>query len=202
MDTESFLSIKEKSEGLYKEKGSKFLSFAHPIESEDQFKEILHAYKKEYSTARHHCYAFKIGNMQALYRYSDDGEPSGTAGKPIYGQILSKNVTNICIIVVRYFGGTLLGAGGLVSAYKAAASNALENAVIIEHTIKQVYRITYTYEQTSLVMSLLNKFDIDQLKSEYDTNCRMDIAVNKSQVDNLLANFNEQLININFLREE
>ena len=135
-----YKTIAANSEGIYKEKGSKFIAIASPVYSEDEFKTFLNQVKKDYHDARHHCYAFKIGLTDNEYRYNDDGEPNNSAGAPIYGQIQSFNVTNIAIVVVRYFGGTKLGVGGLITAYKEAAKDALQNIKIVNRTVDNFYQ--------------------------------------------------------------
>ena len=132
MGKDNYLSIEKRSEGIYKDRGSKFLAFAFPVYQEDEIKDILAELRKEYHDARHHCYAYRLGASKEIYRVNDDGEPSSSAGKPIFGQIQSNDLSNILIVVVRYFGGTLLGVGGLINAYRSAAADALINASIIE----------------------------------------------------------------------
>ena len=140
---DTYLTIKEPSEGLFKDKGSKFSSFAFPASSEEDVKKFLAELKKQHPSANHHCYAFRLGADKQAYRANDDGEPSNTAGKPILGQIQSKDLTNILIVVVRYFGGTLLGVSGLINAYKLAAAEAIQNATIIEKTVDDIYEIKF-----------------------------------------------------------
>lgn len=142
---DTYKTIAKRSEALYKEKGSKFIGIAFPASNEDDFKTALESIKNEYHDARHHCYAFKLGMDENNYRYNDDGEPSNSAGAPIYGQIQSFNLTNIGIVVVRYFGGTKLGVGGLISAYRQAAKEALESAQLVSKTISDYYRLTFDY---------------------------------------------------------
>lgn len=177
---DSYLTVSEISKGLYKEKGSKFISFARPVHSEDQVKPIISDYKKEHNSARHHCYAYKLGIEPALYRMNDDGEPSGTAGKPIYGQILSYNLTNILVVVVRYFGGTLLGTGGLITAYKNAASDALKNARIVRQNLNNIYTINYNYDNTNEVNRLMKQYKAKTLESNYTAVCEQKVAVRQS----------------------
>lgn len=176
-----YKTIKDKSQGLFKDKGSKFISFAFIVNDEQDVKNKLQQIKKEYHDARHHCYAYRIGTEKYVYRHNDDGEPSGTAGKPIYGQILSFDVTNICIIVVRYFGGVLLGTGGLVNAYKNAAIECLSNASIVENQIKKSINIEFPYEIMNDVMKITNEQDIDVTKRDFQEQCRLSINVPKSK---------------------
>lgn len=179
MDT--YQTIATPSEGIYKEKGSKFLAFAFPIFSEEEFKNHLAQLKKDYHDARHHCYAFKLGLTENEYRYSDDGEPNNSAGKPIYGQILSKNITNVGIIVVRYFGGTKLGVGGLVTAYKEAAADALNNAIIIEQTVNNFYQITFDYPVMSEVMNFIKKHELIVSKQIFENNCLIEFSIRQTE---------------------
>lgn len=179
MDT--YLTISSASQGIYKEKGSKFLAFAFPIFSEEEFKTHLTQIKKDYHDARHHCYAFKLGLTENEYRYSDDGEPNNSAGKPIYGQFLSKNLTNVGIVVVRYFGGTKLGVGGLVTAYKEAAADALNNAEIIEQTVNNFYQITFDYGVMSEVMNFIKKHELNVSKQVFENTCLIEFSVRQTE---------------------
>ena len=142
---DSFKTIAASSEGLFKDKGSKFFSFAFPVSNEIEIKEIIEATRKKYHDARHHCFAWMLGEEKLHFRVSDDGEPSNSAGKPILGQIQAKDLSNVIIIVVRYFGGTLLGVGGLIQAYKAAAKEAIEAAHIIDKYIYRIYQFHFRY---------------------------------------------------------
>lgn len=156
----SYKTIQAASEALFKEKGSRFLAFAFPVESEDDVRERLLELRKKYFDARHHCYAYRIGVDEKRFRANDDGEPNHSAGDPILGQIRSKELTNILIIVVRYFGGTKLGVGGLIAAYKTAASEALTGAVIIEKEIFRKLEIEFDFAFTQDVMKLVKEFDL------------------------------------------
>lgn len=180
---DSYLTIKNPSEGIYKEKGSKFLAFAYPILSEEEFKEHLQQLKKDYHDARHHCYAFKLGLTENEFRYSDDGEPNNSAGKPIYGQILSNNLTNVGIIVVRYFGGTKLGVGGLITAYKEAASDAINNARMIEKTVNNYYKLFFDYPIMSDVMNFIKQHQLDVTNQVFENNCLIEFNVKISEAD-------------------
>lgn len=163
----TYLTIINAAQGLYKDKGSKFLSFAEPVASEEEVIERLKYYRKEYHDARHVCYAFVLGPDRKHYRSSDDGEPSGTAGKPILGQLESRLLTNTLVVVVRYFGGILLGTGGLVVAYRTAAAEALDNATILEKepTVRKIIR--FPYEDMNRVMKVLKDADADILKQDW-----------------------------------
>lgn len=189
MFEDTYFTIEEKVEGLYKEKGSKFISLAFPVSKEEEVKEIIKDIKKEYYDARHHCYSYILGYDKATYRMNDDGEPSSTAGKPIYGQLLSKDLTNILVVVVRYFGGTKLGVSGLIQAYKQAALDALTNAKIIEKTVDEIYSISFEYVLMNDVMKLLKEFDVIQMNHRFDNDCYLEFRTRKSNsikiVDNL-----------------
>ena len=167
----SFLTLENPSKGLYKEKGSKFLAFAYPVKSETEIKEKLTALRKEYFDARHHCYAWMLGSERKQFRANDDGEPNHSAGDPILGQIKSKNITNVLIVVVRYFGGTKLGVGGLIAAYKAAAEHALEEGRIIEVEVKIAMEWNFSYSNMNEVMRLIKEFDLSLIKQQFDTEC-------------------------------
>lgn len=178
--TDNFKTIENASEGLYKEKGSKFLSFAIPVKSTDEVKEVLTQYRKRYFDARHVCYAYMLGYERAEFRANDDSEPSGTAGRPILGQINSRELTNVLVIVVRYFGGVLLGTGGLVTAYKEAAADALNAAVIVEELVKQSFTFTFSYELVNPVMKLIKEYGVEVLNQQFEMCCSMTINVRLS----------------------
>jgi len=180
-----YKTILDVSEGVYKEKGSKFIATAFSVTNEDEVKVCLAELRKKYSDARHHCYAYVIGSDKSAYRINDDGEPSGTAGRPIYGQIQSHDLTNILIVVVRYFGGTLLGVSGLIRAYKTAAKDAIDNAKIIEKTVNDVYKITFEYPLTSPVMKILKDFDAQFLEQKFDMNCYIEFSVRKKNSNSI-----------------
>ena len=181
--TDVFRTIQSLSEGTYKEKGSKFLAFAAPVQTTDEVKELLAYYKKEYYDARHVCYAYRIGAEESEFRYNDDGEPSGTAGKPIYGQILSNELTNILIIVVRYFGGIKLGTSGLITAYKDAAADAIFNGKIVEKTIDITFSVSFQYEYLNAVMRIIKEEEITVLEQHFDNNCLMKLLVRKANAE-------------------
>ncbi|HHT03581.1 MAG TPA: YigZ family protein [Bacteroidales bacterium] len=203
MFDDSFLTIEEKSEGIYKEKGSKFISFAFPVKDTDEIKDIIKDIKKEFFDARHHCYAYILGQDKSIFRMNDDGEPSSTGGKPIYGQLLSKDLTNVLVVVVRYFGGVKLGVSGLIQAYKQAALDALENAVIIEKTVDEVYGVSFEYILMNDVMRVMKENDLQQMNHRFENDCYLEFVVRKSNsikvVDSL--NFIEG-VRVQFLRLE
>lgn len=180
------------SETLFKEKSSKFFGYAFPISSEDDVKIILDNLKKQHHTARHFCYAYQIGTSQKRFRLNDDGEPSNSAGMPIYGQIQAFDVTNVLVVSVRYFGGTKLGVGGLMSAYKTSAQLALEASEIIEKTIDTYFRINFTYELMNKVLRIIKDCDITILHQKLEMECEYDIAVRKNDAKKVTQLF-EQL---------
>ena len=180
---ETFKTIEQPSEGLYKDKGSKFLAFAYPVTTEDEAKMRLEALRKEHHAARHHCWAYKLGNEGERFRCSDDGEPSNSAGKPILGQLEAFGVTNVIVIVVRYFGGILLGVGGLMQAYKEATKDALQQAKIVEKVIMAYFILNFTYEQNSAVMNVLKRYKCEILSQTFDEACVFRCAVAKSSAE-------------------
>ena len=182
-------TISSPSQGIYKEKGSKFLSFAIPVQDVDEIKEILVNYRKEYYDARHVCYAYMLGEERNKFRANDDGEPSGTAGKPILGQINSFELTDILIIVVRYFGGILLGTGGLVTAYKEAAADAINNAEIIEKTIEFPLSIHFPYELMSEISRIIKEFDLTISQQKFEMDCEMMFSIPKEKFDMIKSRF-------------
>ncbi|MBR0533803.1 MAG: YigZ family protein [Bacteroidales bacterium] len=169
--TDCYKSIAAPSRGLYKDKGSKFLSFAYPVSSEAQIKDIVASLKKEYFDARHHCYAYRLGLSGDRWRANDDGEPSSTAGRPILGQILSAELSDILIVVVRYFGGILLGTSGLTVAYKTAAADAIANSAIIEKTASELFEIRFDYLQMNDVMKAIKELQIVPMDQIFDEKC-------------------------------
>lgn len=181
MFDDSYNTLEIKSEGKYTEKGSKFLAFCYPVTTENEVKEILASMKKEYFDARHHCYAYRLGWDKSVYRFNDDGEPSGTAGRPIYGQILSNDLTNVLIVVIRYFGGTKLGVSGLINAYKTAAVEAIKANLIQEKMIKDVYDVEFKYEYMSDAMKCFKQYSVEMLDTNYDTVCNVRFRVVKTQ---------------------
>lgn len=185
MFNDTYKTIDSISVGLYKDKGSKFIAIAIPVGSEEEIKGHLSEIKKKYYDARHHCYAWALGPSRDGHRINDDGEPSGTAGKPIFGQILSYNLTNVLIVVVRYFGGVKLGVRGLINAYKGAASDAIENSVIIEKTIKEVYEIAFEYPLMNEVMRVMKEHNLEQIAQNFQLSCRLQFAVRRDHADQI-----------------
>lgn len=178
--SDTYKTIKSPSSGVFKDRGSKFIALAYTVDSVDEVQEILDAVKKEYRDARHHCYAYKIGMDDNTWRVNDDGEPSGTAGKPILGQINSFELTNLLIVVVRYFGGTLLGVGGLINAYRNAAREALNDAVLVKKIIKVEYDLSFPYSAMNDVMTLIKDEDLKQSQQVFELDCTLRISIRKS----------------------
>jgi Uncharacterized conserved protein len=181
--SDCYKSIGSLSKGLYKDNGSKFLSFAYPVETEDQVKAILSDIKKEYFDARHHCYAYRLGYQGDKWRINDDGEPSSTAGKPIFGQIVSNGLSDILVVVVRYFGGIKLGVPGLIKAYKTATSEALSCAKIVEKIAGEYFTVRFGYLQMNDVMKVLKDMDIVPLSQSFDNECSIDVRVRLTRVE-------------------
>jgi uncharacterized YigZ family protein len=182
----SFKTIEAATSGLYKEKGSKFISLAFPVDSEEEIDGRLREVKKEYFDARHHCYAYMLGADRKKFRANDDGEPNHSAGDPILGQIRSKGITNVVVIVVRYFGGVKLGVGGLISAYKSAAEDCLKRAVIIESHILHSLVLEFDYALTPDVMRLVKEFDITIINQSFEGKPRLDLRYRLSVEESLL----------------
>ena len=180
MFDDTYKTIAAPAEGLYKEKGSKFLAFAYPVRTIDEVKAHLEQLRKDYFDARHHCYAYILGPSKDAFRANDDGEPSGTGGRPIHGQLLSADLTDTLIVVVRYFGGILLGASGLANAYKTAARDAIDHATIIEKTIDCRYRLGFAYETMNDVMRILKDYDLKPENANYNLDCTLEVSVRQS----------------------
>ena len=176
-------------EVLLKEKNSKFFGYAIPVTSEEEIKEILERLRKEHFSARHWCYAYQIGTEKIQYRANDDGEPNNSAGMPIYGQIQSFEVTNVLVVVVRYFGGVKLGVGGLISAYKIAAQMALENSEIVERTIDKHFIISFGYTNMNKVMRIIKEKNLQIISQKMEMDCEIEISIRKKSVQNLLDTF-------------
>ncbi len=178
--TDTFYTLSKESEGIYKEKGSKFLAFAFPVSSEEEVKAHQKVLRKQYYDARHHVYAFRLGADLKTFRYSDDGEPSNSSGPPVLGQIKSNNITNILIVVVRYFGGTKLGIPGLINAYKMAAANAIENNAIIQKYEVDIFDIEFGYLVMNNVMKILKEQNPTQSNQQFDNACKISLAIRKN----------------------
>jgi len=185
MEPDAYLTIKSSSEGLYKEKGSRFISFAYPVTSQEEIKGHLETLRKQHHAARHHCYAWVIGSDRGNFRSNDDGEPSGTAGKPILGQINSFNLTNILVVVVRYFGGKLLGVSGLINAYRTAAESALRNAEIIQCAELEHFVIEFPYSSLNDVMKIIKEEDIAGSNRKFEMVCSITLSIKPSETERI-----------------
>jgi uncharacterized YigZ family protein len=193
METEDiYKTISKPSEGeLFKVKNSKFYGYAFPVTTEDETKQHIEALKKEHYSARHWCYTYQLGSETIKYRVNDDGEPNNSAGMPIYGQIQSFGVTNILIVVVRYYGGVKLGVGGLINAYRMSAQFALEGADIIYKTINQEFQLTFEYKNMSKVMRILQENQVEIKNQTLELNCLLEISVRKSNCPKILELFQQ-----------
>ncbi len=183
---ESYHTIKGKAFGEYREKGSKFFAYAHHIESEEEIKEWNAFYRKEHPKARHWCYAYRLDLEGKMFRANDDGEPSGTAGKPILGQIDSKSLTKVLVLVVRYFGGKKLGASGLINAYRTSAANSLKEAKIIEIKIRSYYEVAFAYERMNDLMRMLKHDELKIIEQSYDQQCKLKFSIPIAEQDKVL----------------
>ncbi len=199
--TDQYKTIKSPSEGLFKDKGSKFLAFVYPFEDENELKKYIEPLRKEHFKAVHFCYAYRLGLDKTNFRVNDDGEPSGSAGRPILNVLLSKEITNILVVVVRYWGGTLLGVPGLINAYKSTTEEALENAEIIEKTVNNVYQITYGYVQMNDIMKVVKDFDLKIINQKFDNQCVIEIEFRTSLSPQVLGKLEKiDEIEVEFLR--
>ena len=182
-----YLTLEADAEAIYKEKSSKFLAYAYPVESEERIREILDALHKRYYDATHHCYAWRLGAHGEQFRANDDGEPSGTAGKPILGQMLSTGITNCLIVVVRYFGGTKLGVSGLISAYKESARAAIEAGTVVERTVDREIKIYFPYIAMNDVMRIIKEEQPAIVRQVFDNLCSMTISIRASRAETLVG---------------
>ena len=182
---DSYKTIEKIAEGYITERKSKFISYVIPVETEEEVKITLEEYRKEYYNARHVCWAYMLGPTRDDFRANDDGEPSGTAGRPILGQINSFELTNVLIVVVRYFGGTLLGTGGLIKAYKEAAAAAIENAKIVEKTIDDTFVLHFEYPLLNEVMRVLHQYEEVSWTQNFTETCEMEVKIRQSQSQQL-----------------
>lgn len=172
-------------EGYYTEKRSKFLAFAHHIESADEAKELVIAYRKQYYDARHCCYAYMLGTEQKAFRANDDGEPSSTAGKPILGQIISHELTDVIVFVIRYFGGVKLGTSGLINAYRTAANEALSNASVVVKQVEETIDFDFTYPMMNDVMRVVKEMQPRIIDQKFDNTCSIKLSIRKSEAEQL-----------------
>lgn len=190
-DPEFFYTIDRTTTAEFKDRGSKFIAYTFPIQSVEDFKRNLESIKKEHPKATHHCFAYRIGLDNNTFRVSDDGEPSGTAGKPILGQIDSRNLTNILVVVVRYFGGTLLGVPGLINAYKSAAALALQVTPVIQKPIEAAYTLQFDYTQMNEVMMIVKQLNCTVLEKDMNLFCHVVLGIPKGRLEEALYKFKE-----------
>ncbi len=176
---------------IFKDRGSKFLGYAYPLQREEEVKEFIDELKREHHKARHWCYAWQLGVEKIVFRANDDGEPNNSAGQPIYGQILSKEVTNILIVVVRYFGGTKLGVGGLVNAYKTTAQLALESSKIITKTIDVYFKLVFEYQDMNKVMRIIKENNVTIVAQKMELNCEFEVSIRKKEAEKVRLAFEE-----------
>lgn len=200
MQSDTFKTITAISEGFYKEKGSRFLSFAMPVSSVEEVKSLIDSCRKKYFDARHICFAYSLGPQREKYRVGDDGEPPGTAGRPIFGQIQSYGLTNLLVVVVRYFGGVLLGTGRLAVAYKSAAAEALLAADIIEKTIDTDFKVSFEYSFMNDVMHLVKSLGAKVEEQRFEKNCMMRLCIRKDEAE-CLENALRKVDSLRFIDE-
>ena len=198
MEEDKYRTVNSIAEGLYKEKGSRFISFIYPVKTEEEIKDILTEIKTKYYDARHHCYAYCLGANRERFRANDDGEPSSTAGKPILGQIVSNDLSNVLVVVVRYFGGIKLGVSGLIQAYRDAAANAILHAEIVERTVDEEIRIRFTYVVMNDVMKVLKEEEPEVLSRNFEMECEMTLSIRQKDMPRL----KERLLKIESLAIE
>lgn len=187
--SDTYLTLSEPSEAVVREKMSRFLAFAAPVNSVDEAKEFIARYQREYHDARHVCWAYMIGIERITYQSSDNGEPSGTAGKPILGQINSFNLSDVAIVVVRYFGGIKLGTPGLIAAYRQAAREAIENGTIIEKTVMENIVVQFGYEVTNSVMKIVKALNLKVLSQKFDNICELRLSVRAAETESVRSRF-------------
>lgn len=187
---DTYKTFEAPAEGLFRDRGSKFIAFGYAVYAQEEIGEIVQRLKKEHPGANHHCYAWRLGVAGDSWRANDDGEPAGTAGKPIYNQILSAGITNVLIVVVRYFGGTLLGVPGLINAYKSAAADCISHAKIAEKHITEIYRLEFKYEAMPAVMKILKDHNLRQTNQKFELECELEFAVRKSEADDVVSALN------------
>jgi uncharacterized YigZ family protein len=186
---DSYKTLESSAEGTYREKGSRFLAFGFPVKNEEEIRNILAGLRKKYHDARHHCYAYRLGASGETYRVNDDGEPSGTAGKPILGQLLANNLSHVLVVVVRYFGGTLLGTGGLITAYRSATADMIAHAKIIVRLVELKMRLCFPYDMLNAVMKILKEESLSPVEAEYNSICTLVVKVRASSLDKLTGRF-------------
>ena len=187
MISDFYHTIEKTSEGYFKDKGSKFYAYAYPLKKEEEVKEIINRLKKENHSARHFCYAWRLGKEEIRFRANDDGEPSSSAGKPILGQLLSHDLTDILIVVIRYFGGTLLGVPGLINAYRTSAREAIEHGEIIVKTVKDKIQINFNYLAMNSVMKIIKDEEAKIVHQNYDNECEIHLEIRRSLTSRIIV---------------
>ena len=198
---DTYRTITEPAEGIFRDKGSKFIAYAYPFRDESTLKDIIAELKATHPKARHHCWAYRLSPDRSVFRVNDDGEPSGTAGRPILNVLLSQDVTNIIVVVVRYFGGTLLGVPGLINAYKTATLEALESVDIVERTVNDVYAVHFDYLQMNDVMKIVKEQELKVLSQNFDTSCTIHVEMRKLQVNEVVGKLETmEGIEVDYLR--
>ena len=188
---DSYKSIAGHAQGLFKDNGSRFIAHAYPVETEEEVKEIVASLKKEYYDARHHCYAYRLGYKGDRFRANDDGEPSGSSGRPILGQIDSNGLSDILVVVVRYFGGIKLGIPGLIRAYKSSTADAIANAEIIEKIASRPFRVIFGYMSMNGVMKVMKDLGLEQKNQKFDMECSIDTTVRLTLVETFLERMSD-----------
>ena len=196
MNEDQYHTLSEAATGEFRDRGSKFIAYAYPASTETEWQERLEEVRKLHPKARHHCYAFRLGMGGLNFRANDDGEPSGTAGRPILGQIDRLDLTNVIVVVIRYFGGTKLGTSGLINAYRQSTASALESATIIEKTVEEVLRLAFDYSLMSDVMNAIKKLDLEMVHQSFEATAEVDIAIPKSQVEETLVKMRAAMLKI------
>jgi uncharacterized YigZ family protein len=184
---DTYQTIEQTSEGIFRDKGSKFIAYAYPIRSEGDVKELLLNLRAEHAKARHFCWALRLTPDRSVHKFNDDGEPSGTAGRPILNALLSADVTNILVVVVRYFGGTLLGVPGLINAYKTATIEAVNAGNIVTKTVNDVYELSFDYLMMNDVMRVIKEEQLNVLSQNFDTSCKLTFEVRKTNLNTVIG---------------
>jgi uncharacterized YigZ family protein len=193
---DTYLTLAAPAEGAYREKGSRFLAFAAPVRTEGEVKELLERLKKEYYDARHHCYAYVLGPAGAQYRANDAGEPNHSAGDPILGQIRSRGLTDVIVVVVRYFGGTKLGVSGLINAYRTAAAEALDAAPVVQKTVRVGLSLHFSYPATNAVMRVVKEYDLEITRQDFHTDCHLEVWVRQAHADEVTRKFGQAEVTV------
>lgn len=198
---DTYKTIESPSEGQFKDKGSKFIAYAYPFRDADDLKQLIGEVKTLHPKARHHCWAYRLTTDRSIFRLNDDGEPSGTAGRPILNMLLSNDLTNVLIVVVRYFGGTLLGVPGLINAYKTASQEALAAASIVERTVNDIYQLHFDYLQMNDVMRVMKEDQLTILKQDFEVSCSLTFEIRQTQVNHTIAKLtNLEGLKVTYLR--